>query len=198
MKTYGQVLTECFGSIEDWEVKTPEQKEDMEHAAQAIISEFLARSENPFAWCILATNTTNCRIWFSCYKAARKWADANYLAEQLTPLFTAPQPLPSNGDAEFLAKRLARVATIAGVTMPDGMAQGQIADCAGTILGQIAAKLEGASPQPPPSVEAVSNLIAPESIVFSDEEWALRCSLRDDVVALLKGGDQVNLGPKDF
>jgi hypothetical protein len=44
-------------------------------------------------------------------------------------------------DAEFLSKRLARVAKLAGVPMPDFSHEG-IAEVAGTILGQIASKLE--------------------------------------------------------
>lgn len=47
-------------------------------------------------------------------------------------------------DAEFLSKRLARVARLAGVPMPD-MSHEQIAEVAGTILGQIASKLEHSS-----------------------------------------------------
>lgn len=48
---------------------------------------------------------------------------------------------PTGFDAEFLSKRLARVAKIAGVPMPD-MTHEQIAGVAGTILGSIASKLE--------------------------------------------------------
>ena len=44
--------------------------------------------------------------------------------------------------AEFLSLRLGRVARIAGVKMPDGMSHFQIAECAGTILGDVARKLE--------------------------------------------------------
>jgi hypothetical protein len=50
-------------------------------------------------------------------------------------------------DAEFLSKRLARVAGLVGVPMPD-MTHEQIAEVAGTILGQIASKLESTSVAP--------------------------------------------------
>jgi hypothetical protein len=45
-------------------------------------------------------------------------------------------------DAEFLSKRLARVAKLAGVTMPDHMTHEDVAAVAGTILGDIARALE--------------------------------------------------------
>lgn len=48
---------------------------------------------------------------------------------------------PQGFDAEFISKRLARVAKIVGVSMPD-MTHEQIVQVAGTILGQIAGKLE--------------------------------------------------------
>lgn len=45
-------------------------------------------------------------------------------------------------DAEFLSKRLGRVAKLAGVSMPDDMTHAQIAHVAGTILGDIARAME--------------------------------------------------------
>jgi hypothetical protein len=56
-------------------------------------------------------------------------------------------------DAEFLSKRLARVAKLAGVTMPSGTHK-QIAEVAGTVLGDIARRLERASTGTAPAVEA--------------------------------------------
>jgi hypothetical protein len=55
-------------------------------------------------------------------------------------------------DAEFLSKRLSRVARLAGVAMPSGTYE-QIAEVAGTILGDIARALE-ASRAPTPRREA--------------------------------------------
>lgn len=59
-------------------------------------------------------------------------------------------PLPAQdaplSNAEFLAKRLGRVAKLAGVTMPSGTYE-QIAEVAGTILGDIARVLESKGAQ---------------------------------------------------
>jgi hypothetical protein len=66
---------------------------------------------------------------------------------------------PALADDEFLSKRLARVAKLAGVLMPD-MTHEQIVGVAGTILGQIASKLERApavSALPLHFVEGVEN-----------------------------------------
>jgi hypothetical protein len=62
--------------------------------------------------------------------------------------FECDGPIQSaqGSDAEFLSKRLARVAKLAGVPMPD-MTHEQIAEVAGTILGTIAGKLERAQVQ---------------------------------------------------
>lgn len=61
------------------------------------------------------------------------------------PLYLYPPPptLASDvaSDAEFLAKRLGRVAKLAGVSMPEMSDEG-IAEVAGTILGEIAGRLE--------------------------------------------------------
>jgi hypothetical protein len=54
----------------------------------------------------------------------------------------APTQAPQEFDAEFLSKRLARVAKLVGYPMPV-MTHEQIAAAAGTILGAIAANLEG-------------------------------------------------------
>ena len=60
--------------------------------------------------------------------------------EQTTP--SRQPPAPALNEAEFLSKRLARVAELAGVPMPDMSHEG-IAGVAGTILGSIARSLEG-------------------------------------------------------
>jgi len=60
--------------------------------------------------------------------------------EQTTP--SRQPPAPALNEAEFLSKRLARVAELAGVPMPDMSHEG-IAEVAGTILGSIARSLEG-------------------------------------------------------
>lgn len=52
--------------------------------------------------------------------------------------------VPDNWPAEFLSKRLARVAKAVGYPMPDMTHEG-IAECAATILGGIALKLESAA-----------------------------------------------------
>jgi hypothetical protein len=52
---------------------------------------------------------------------------------------------PQGFDAEFLSKRLSRVAKLAGVRMPENFTHEQVVETAGTILGQIASVLESAA-----------------------------------------------------
>lgn len=73
---------------------------------------------------------------------------------------------PKGFDAEFLSKRLARVAKLAGVSMPDGTHE-QIAEVAGTILGQIARTMEAAS-------------AAPQTLVINDAGNELAIKRRED------------------
>lgn len=61
-----------------------------------------------------------------------------------------PASAQTGWDAEFLAKRLCRVAKLAGVSMPENFTHEQVAEAAGTILGQIAAAME-AKPASAPS-----------------------------------------------
>lgn len=63
----------------------------------------------------------------------------------------ARAPLPAQGDAplsntEFLSKRLTRVAKLVGAHIPEHFTHEQVAETAGTILGEIARKLETAAP----------------------------------------------------
>jgi len=37
-----------------------------------------------------------------------------------------------------------------------------------------------------PSVEEIIHCIAPETLVFSDEEWRIRCEIKEAVLDLLK------------
>lgn len=59
-----------------------------------------------------------------------------------SPLDITVRNAPVGFHAEFLAKRLDRVARISGVPMPKDMTYEQIAEVAGTILGQIAEAIE--------------------------------------------------------
>jgi hypothetical protein len=72
---------------------------------------------------------------------ARTMLDAVALAPTPAQPASAPAEAPKGWDAEFLAKRLGRVARAVGVEMPSGSYE-DIAAVAGTILGQIAGKLE--------------------------------------------------------
>lgn len=65
--------------------------------------------------------------------------DAMLRGEEVEEL--ADKQAPVGWDAEFLSKRLGRVAKLAGVTMPE-MTHDKIAEVAGTILGTIARQLE--------------------------------------------------------
>lgn len=58
-----------------------------------------------------------------------------------------PASGPTGFDAEFLAKRLGRVAKLAGVSMPENFTHEQVAEAAGTILGQISAAIEDRAKQ---------------------------------------------------
>jgi hypothetical protein len=64
---------------------------------------------------------------------------------QYGTVLLSSQPSAQLTDAEFLSKRLARVAKLVGVPMPD-MTHEQVAEVAGTILGTIARKLEEGRP----------------------------------------------------
>ena len=85
---------------------------------------------------------------------SQDWED---LLTELDSLYTeAPIAQPASGptgfDAEFLAKRLGRVAKLAGVSMPENFTHEQVVEAAGTILGQIAAAME-AKPARAPSAQ---------------------------------------------
>lgn len=60
-----------------------------------------------------------------------------------------PASAPTGWDAEFLAKRLGRVAKLAGVSIPERFTHEQVAEAAGTILGQIAAAMEAKAASAP-------------------------------------------------
>lgn len=70
------------------------------------------------------------------YLEGRSWAKEVYIVRSGEPGIA-----PKGWDAEFLAKRLGRVAKLAGVPMPDLGYEG-IAEAAGTILSAIASKME--------------------------------------------------------
>lgn len=62
---------------------------------------------------------------------------------------------PKGWDAEFLAKRLGRVAKLAGVPIPERWNYEQVAEGAGTILGQIAGALEALQVDAEPDSDAL-------------------------------------------
>ena len=76
------------------------------------------------------------------------WASASMCLadmEKLRPLYAGTfVAAPAGWDAEFLAKRLGRVAKLAGATMPE-MDYESTAQVAPTILGEIARKMERVS-----------------------------------------------------
>lgn len=91
------------------------------------------------------------------------------------------QPVVS--DAEFLSQRLARVARLAGVSMPD-MTHEAIAAAAGTILGQIGYKL-GADPK----TDTARTLLQEALTAFDTQNAAHQPHLWiERVRAALKGG----------
>ena len=63
------------------------------------------------------------------------------------PRTTPPAAQQEESEAEFLAKRLGRVARAAGVSIPADMTHAQVAGIAVTILGDIARKLEAPAAQ---------------------------------------------------
>lgn len=79
---------------------------------------------------------------------------------------------PTGWDAEFLSKRLGRVANIVGIPMPD-MTHEQIAECAGTILGQIASKLDAAVKRDDVAVDASATLQEVTKLVDDWEGYAI-------------------------
>jgi hypothetical protein len=93
--------------------------------------------------------------WYVAYcEVSEKLKAADGCIERYTKLIeerrpAATQAAPDLSDAEFLSKRLARVAKLAGVSMPE-MTHEQIAGVAGTILGQIAGALERVQAAPVP------------------------------------------------
>lgn len=89
---------------------------------------------------------------------SQDWED---LLTELDSLYTeAPIAQPASAqtgwDAEFLAKRLCRVAKLAGVSMPENFTHEQVAEAAGTILGQIAAAMEAKPASAPSEQKPVS------------------------------------------
>jgi hypothetical protein len=60
----------------------------------------------------------------------------------------AVQDERASTDAEFLSKRLARVAKLVGAPIPEHFTHEQVAETAGTILGEIARKLEARAAHP--------------------------------------------------
>ena len=69
-----------------------------------------------------------------------KFDEKNERIAELTRIIVSERAEKRSNDS-FLTKRLCRVATLAGVNMPE-MNYGQVAECAGTILGQIARAME--------------------------------------------------------
>ena len=91
-------------------------------------------------------------------------------------------------EAEFLSKRLARVAKLAGVPMPD-MTHEQIAEVAGTILGQIASRMEQtASAAPVVSKETVGVTVTDEQIMQLADTYDLE---QESDTIVIRGGEIV-------
>lgn len=70
-----------------------------------------------------------------------------------------PASAPTGWDAEFLSKRLGRVAKLAGVSIPDRFTHEQVAEAAGTILGQIAAAMKAKTASAPSEQKPDSSLV---------------------------------------
>lgn len=110
---------------------------------------------------------------------------------------------PQGWDAEFLSKRLARVAKLAGVPMPD-FSHEQIAEAAGTILGEIAGELERAAqpqearelpPLPEPWIRDMDAPAGSQDHFAADQmqEYARTAqaapALSQELIELLQSGD---------
>jgi hypothetical protein len=80
------------------------------------------------------------------------------------------QAAPDLSDAEFLSKRLARVAKLTGAHIPEHFTHEQIAEVAGTILGDIARRLEVGQAE---AAEPVAGNIIPEFMAALEKAYPL-------------------------
>jgi hypothetical protein len=99
------------------------------------------------------------------------------------PVAVAPSDATGKADAEFLSKRLARVAKLTGAHIPDHFTHEQVAECAGTILGDIARKLESATGK----ADGASTGIVDVHAVAKQAGFVLRTLRCEDGVRILTG-----------